>query len=98
MQKEKEKYSKEKLQSIIHRTIKEKSRECYTNLSQEEKDKTKDYQRKDIKNCFSIKKKRSKVNNFFVLCLMQKLSEKTLKFNNIRLNKNNFISLKNQLT
>ena len=38
--------------------IKEKSRQCYKNLSQEEKYKIKEYQRKNIKNWFSIKKKR----------------------------------------
>ena len=37
--------------------IKEKSRQCYKNLSQEEKDKIKEYQRKNIKNWFSIKRK-----------------------------------------
>ena len=36
--------------------IKENSRECYKNLSQEEKDKIKEYQ-KNINNSFSIKKK-----------------------------------------
>ena len=38
--------------------IKEESRERYKNLSQEEKEKIKECQRKSIKNCFSIKKKR----------------------------------------
>ena len=39
--------------------IKEKSRKRYKNMSQEEKDKIKEYQ-KNIKNWFSIKKKRQK--------------------------------------
>ena len=39
--------------------IKEKSRNRYKNLSQEEKDKIKEYQ-----NRFNIKKKRWKINNF----------------------------------
>ena len=38
--------------------IKQKSRERYKNLSQEGKNKIKEYQRKNIKNWFSIKKKR----------------------------------------
>ena len=60
MQKAKEKYSKEKAAEYYAQnkeTIKEKSRERYKNLSQEEKDKIKEYQRKNIKKWFSIKKK-----------------------------------------
>ena len=61
LQKAKEKYSKEKAAKYYlqnKEVIKEKSRERYKNLSQEEKDKIKEYQKKDIKNWFSIKKKR----------------------------------------
>ena len=61
MEKAKERYSKEKAAEYYAQNkeaIKEKSRECYKNLSQEEKDKIKEYQRKNIKNWFSIKKKR----------------------------------------
>ena len=61
LQKAKEKYSKEKAVEYYAQNkeaIKEKSRECYKNLSQEEKDKIKEYQRKNIKNWFSIKRKR----------------------------------------
>ena len=56
----KEKYSKEKTAEYYtqNKTIKEKSRERYKNLSQEKKDKIKEYQRKNIKNWFNIKKKR----------------------------------------
>ena len=44
---QKEDILKEKLLSIIqNEAIKEKSRECYKNLPQEEKDKIKGYQRK----------------------------------------------------
>ena len=60
LQKAKEKYSKEKAIEYYAQNkeaIKEKSRERYKNLSQEEKDKIKEYQRKNIKNWFSIKKK-----------------------------------------
>ena len=62
MQKAKENYSTEKAAKYYKQNkeaIKEKSRECYKNLSQEEKDKIKEYQKKKtiIKNWFSIKKK-----------------------------------------
>ena len=61
LQKAKEKYSKEKAAEYYKQNkgaIKEKSRERYKNLSQEEKDKVKEYQRKNIKIWFSMKKKR----------------------------------------
>ena len=55
LQKAKEKYSKEK------EAIKEKSmKECYKNLSQEEKDKIKEYQKK-YQELVQYKKK---INNF----------------------------------
>ena len=53
LQKVKERYSKEKVAEYYAQTkeaIKEKSRESYKNLSQEEKDKIKECQRKNIKN------------------------------------------------
>ena len=61
LQKAKERFSKEKAAEYYTQnkeTIIEKSRERYKNLPQEEKDKIKEYQRKNIKNWFSIKKKR----------------------------------------
>ena len=61
LQKAKERYSKEKAAEYYlqnKEAIKEKSRDLYKNLSQEEKDKIKKYiKKKDIKNWFSIKKK-----------------------------------------
>ena len=60
LQKAKENYSTEKAAKYYKQNkeaIKEKSRECYKNLSQEQKDKIKEYQKKNIKNRFSIKKK-----------------------------------------
>ena len=60
-QKAKERYSKEKAAEYYlqnKEAIKERSRNYYKNLSQEEKDKIIEYQKKDIKNWFSIKKKR----------------------------------------
>ena len=61
LQKAKERYFKEKAAEYYAQNkedMKEKSRKHYKNLSQEEKDKIKEYQRKNIKNWFSIKKKR----------------------------------------
>ena len=61
LQKAKEKYSKEKAAEYYKQNkeaIKGNSRERYKNLSQEEKEKKEEYQRKNIKKWFSIKKKR----------------------------------------
>ena len=61
LQKAKEKYSKEKVAEYYKQNkeaIKGKSRERFKNLSQKEKDKKKEYQKKNIKNWFNIKKKR----------------------------------------
>ena len=57
MQKAKEKYSKEKAAEYYKQNkeaIKEKSGERYKNLSQEEKDKIKEYQRKKISRIGSV--------------------------------------------
>ena len=59
LQKAKEKYSKEKAAEYYKQNkeaIKEKSKMRYKNLSQEEEDKIKEYQRKNTKNWFNIKK------------------------------------------
>ena len=61
LQKAKKRYSKEKAPKYYLKNkeaIKEKARNRYKNLSQEEKDKIIEYQKKDTKNWFSIKKKR----------------------------------------
>ena len=60
LQKAKERYSKEKAAEYYlqnKEAIKEKAREPYKNLSQEEKERIKEYQKRDVKNRFSIKKK-----------------------------------------
>ena len=60
-QKPKEEYSKEKAAEYYKQNkeaLKEKSRQHYKILSQGEKGKIKEYQRKKIKKWFSIKKKR----------------------------------------
>ena len=59
MQKAKERYSKEKAAECYAQnkeTIKVKSREPYKNLSQEEKDKIKEYQRKKNQELVQYKK------------------------------------------
>ena len=61
LQKAKQKHSKEKAAEYYKQNkeaIKKKSRERYKNLSQEEIDKIKEYQQKNIKNWFNIKKMR----------------------------------------
>ena len=80
LQKAKEKYSKEKAAEYYKQNkeaTKEKSRECYKNLSQEEKGKIKQYQRKNIKNWFGIKKRRSKINNFCFFLSIKNESKNT---------------------
>ena len=59
LQKAKERYFKEKAAEYYAQNkeaIKEKSRECYKNLSQEEKDKIKEYQRKRYQQLIQYKK------------------------------------------
>ena len=61
VQKAKQKYSKENVAEYYAQNkeaIKEKSRECYKNLSQEEKTTLKSTKEENIKNWFSMKKKR----------------------------------------
>ena len=69
MQKTKEKYSKEKAAEYYAQNkeaIKEKSRQCCENLSLEEKDKIKEYQRKKYQELVRYKKEALK-NNFSFL-------------------------------
>ena len=59
LQKAKERYSKEKAAEYYAQNkeaIKEKSRECYKMLSQEEKDKIKKYERKKCQELVQYKK------------------------------------------
>ena len=65
LQKAKERYSKEKAAEYYAQSkeaIKEKSRECFKNLSQEEKDKIKEYQRKKYQELVQYKKEALKNN------------------------------------
>ena len=66
------------------------SQESYINLSEEEKHKIQEYQRKNIKKLVQYKKEALK-NNFLVFFLsIKRMSEKTIKFNNTRVNKKEF--------
>ena len=66
--------------------IKEKSKIRYQNLSKEEKDKIKEYQRKRFQQLIQYKKE--VLQNKRVLFLLSiRMSETTLKFDNIRVNK-----------
>ena len=72
MQKAKEKYSKEKVAKYYAQNkeaIKGKSRAHYKNLSQEEKDKIKEYQRKKYQELVQCKTEALK-NKYFVFFLI----------------------------
>ena len=69
--------------------MKKKSRDLYENLSKEEKDKIKEYQRKRYQQLIQYKKEA--LQNKWVLFLLSiRMSEKTLKCGNIRVNKKEF--------
>ena len=90
MQKAKERYSKEKAAEYYlknKKAIKEKSKHRYKNLSKEEKDKTKEYQRERSQQL--IQYKDEALQNKWVLVLLR-MSKKTLKFDNIVVNKKEF--------
>ena len=91
LQKSKERYSKIKASDYWQNkeAIKEKSKNRYKNLSKEEKDKIKKYQRKRYQQLIQYKKEA--LQNKWVLFLLSiRMSEKTLKFDNIRVNKKKF--------
>ena len=91
-QKAKERYSKEKAGEYYlqnKEAIKEKLKNPYKNLSKEEKDKIKECQRKRYLQLIQYKKEA--LQNKWVLFLLSiRMSEKTLKFDNIRVNKKEF--------
>ena len=66
-------------------------------MSKEEKDKIKEYKRKIYYQLIQYKKEALlyKINEFWFL-LVIRMSEKTLKFDNVRVNKKNLINLNNQ--
>ena len=69
LQKTKERYSKEKADEYYKENkevINEKSRNCYTNLSEEEKNKIKEYQKKTYQELIQYKKEalKKQINKF----------------------------------
>ena len=93
LQKAKERYSKKKAAEDYlqnKEAIKEKVRERYNNLSQKEKDKIGEYQKKKYQELVQYKKEALKINNFLFFLSIRKMNEKTLKFENIRINKKEF--------
>ena len=89
LQKAKKRYSKKEVTTYYSKNkkaIKERSKNRYKNLSKEEKDKIKKYQRKRYQQLIQCKKEA--LNEFFLLSI--RMSEKTLKFDNIRVNKKEF--------
>ena len=99
MQKVKERYSKEKAAKYYlqnKEAAKEKSKNWYKNLSEKEKNKIKEYQRKRYQQLIQYKKEAPQ-NKWVLFLLSIKMSEKTLKFGNIRVNKKEFHKSNNQL-
>ena len=94
LQKAKERYSKEKTAEYYlqnKEAIKEKSRERYKNFSQEEKDKIKEYPRRMYQELVQYKKEVLKNKYIFLFIYsIKRMNDKTLKFNNIRINKKEF--------
>ena len=92
LQKVKERYSTEKAAEYYlqnKEAIKKQSKNTYKILSKEEKDKTKEYQRKRYQQL--IQYKREALRNKRVLFLLSMtMSEKTLTLDNIRVNKKEF--------
>ena len=89
MQKAKERYSKEKAAEYYlqnKEAIKEKSRNWSKNLSKEDKDKIKEYQWKRYQQLIQYKKEALQ-NKWALFLLSIRMSEKTLKYDNIIVNK-----------
>ena len=93
LQKAKERYSKEKTAEYYKQNkevIKEKSRNRYKNLSEEEKNKIKEYQKKSYQELIQYKKEPLKNRSINLSVGNITMGEKTLKFNNIKVNKKEF--------
>ena len=93
LEKAKKRYSKEKAAEYYlqnKEVIKDKARNCFKNLSEEEKNKIKEYQKKRYKELIQYKKEalKNKLINLSVCNII--MSEKALKFNNIKVNKKEF--------
>ena len=94
-QKAKERCSKEKAAQYYSQNkeaIKEKSKNRYKNLPEEEKDKIKESQRQRHQQLIQYKK--DALQNKWVLFLPNiKMSDKILKFDNIRVNKKEILQI-----
>ena len=89
LQKAKERYSEEKTAKYYlenKEVIKENSRDWYKSLSKEEKDNIKEYQRKIYQQLIQYKKEALQ-NKWALFLHSKRMSEKTVKLNNIRVNK-----------
>ena len=89
LQKAKERYSEEKTAEYYlenKEVIKENSRDWYKSLSKEEKDNIKEYQRKIYQQLIQYKKEALQ-NKWALFLHSKRMSEKTVKLNNIRVNK-----------
>ena len=92
LQKAKEKYSKEKAAEYYlenREAIKSQKIDTKT-CHKKNKTRLKSTKEKGIKNWFSTKKKHYKINNFCSFLSIIRMNEKTLKFDNIRVNKKEF--------
>ena len=93
LQKAKERYSKGKAAEYYKQNkdaIKERSKNCYKNLSEEEKNKLKEYQKNRYQELIQHKKEALKNSSIILSVGNIQMGEKTLKFNNIRVNKKEF--------
>ena len=93
LQKAKERYSKEKAAEYYKQNkevINEKSRNRYKNLSEEEKNKIKEYQKKRYQELIQYKKEALKNRSINLSVGNIIMGKKTLKFNNIKVNKKEF--------
>ena len=73
LQKAKEKYSKEKAAEYYlqnKEALKEKARDRYRNLPEEENNKIKEYQKKKYQELIQYKKEALKINRSFCLCIV----------------------------
>ena len=83
MQKAKERYSKEKAAEYYQQNkeaIKEKSKNCYKNMSEEEKNKIKEYQKKRYQELIQYKKEALKNRSINLSVCNRIMGEKTLKY------------------
>ena len=89
LQKAKERYSKEKTAEYYlqnKEAIKEKSNNWYKNLSKKEKNKIKEHQRKRYQQLTQYKKEALQ-DKWPLVLFSIRMSEKTLTFDNVRVNK-----------